>query len=112
MNVLADEYDQFASHLSQFYFWIKYWTKTSGGKASEFSLAAQAQLHDLSNRVNTIMTSIGQEVGDTLGKKPRYLHDPTLISAALRMIASANAMKTLKAQADALDNTSAPATMR
>jgi hypothetical protein len=29
-NVLADNYDRLCAHLSQFYFWIKYWAETSG----------------------------------------------------------------------------------
>jgi hypothetical protein len=97
-NVLADNCDRLCAHLTQFYFWIKYWSKTSG-KSSEFSIAAQERLHDLSNRINTIAVNNFQDIADALAKKPQY--NLVLTAAAQRITASTNAMKILKAQADA-----------
>lgn len=97
-NVLADNYDRLCAHFSQFYFWIKYWSKTSG-KPSEFSVAAQERLHGLSDRINTVAANSFQDIADLLAKKPQY--NLVLTAAAQRMMASANTLKTLKAQADA-----------
>jgi hypothetical protein len=92
-TVLADSYERLWVHLSQFYFWIKYWAKTSG-KTSDFSTDAQNRLHDLTITVNTVMQDSSSEIGDALEKKPRYTHDTALIAVAKRMLTDANTMKT------------------
>jgi hypothetical protein len=99
LNVLADNYDRLCAHLSQFYFWIKFWTRTSGN-TSDFSPMAQEQLRELSNRINSVMGDEFKEVGDALEKKPRYAHDAAMFAVAQRMLVSANTLKALKAQAD------------
>jgi hypothetical protein len=96
-NVLADNYDRLCAHFSQFYFWFKYWSKTSG-KPSEFSIAAQGRLHDLSNRINTVAANTFQDIADALAKKPQY--NLVLTAAVQRMMTSANTLEALKAQAD------------
>jgi hypothetical protein len=98
-NVLADSYERLCVHASQFYFWIKYWSKSSG-KTSDFSADAQNRLHDLTIRINTVIQDSMQDIGDALGKKPRYTQDPALIAVAKRMLTDANTTKTLKEQAD------------
>jgi hypothetical protein len=98
-NVLADSYEELCVQLSQFYFWVKYWQGTSG-KTSDFSIDAQNRLHDLVIRINTVMQDSMSDIGDALGRKPQYTHDPALIAAAKRMLTDANTMKTLKEQAD------------
>jgi hypothetical protein len=98
-NVLSDNYDRLCSHLSQFYFWRKYWTQTSG-KASDFSIAAQDQVHDLANRLRTEVQNGFLEIGDLLEKKPRYASDPNMLAPVQRLITSANTMKALIARAD------------
>ena len=94
-NVLADNYDRLCAHFSQFYVWFKYRSKTSG-KPSEFSVAALEQLRDLSSRINSV--SSFQDIADALAKKPQY--KLVLMAAVQRLMASANTMITLKAQAD------------
>jgi hypothetical protein len=98
-NVLADSYERLCVHLSQFYFWVKYWSRTSG-KTSDFSADAQNRLHDLNIRINTVMQDSMSDIGDALERKPRYSHDPTMIVVRKRMLTDAYTMKTLKEQAD------------
>lgn len=97
-NVLADNYERLCAHLTQFYVWIKYPSKTPDKSSEELSSAAKEHLRDLCDRVNTVATSSFQDLADSSNKHPQYNHD--LAAVAQRITSATKAMETLKARAD------------
>jgi hypothetical protein len=97
-NALADSYDRLCSHLAQFYSWIQ--IRQKSGKPSDFSTEGQQRLTELSGRLHTVLTDSVQDIIDALGKKPQYAHDPGMVAAWQRMIASSNRLTNLKGEAD------------
>ena len=96
-NVLADNYDRLCAHLTQFLYWFKYRSKTSGDP-SDISATALARLHDLSDRMNTVVMNSFRELADDINNHPQY--DRDLTPVAQRIVASTNAMKSLMARAE------------
>jgi hypothetical protein len=98
-NVLADNYHGLCAHVLQFYVWAK--TENASGKLQfAFSPAGLEQLRDQSIRINTAIPDEWKEAVDTLKQKPEYARDPAMEAVGQRILASLNALQTLKDRAD------------
>jgi hypothetical protein len=97
-NVLAANYAQLGSHLSDFYYWLKFWKKF-GGKPSDFSVAAQERMQALRGRMNTELSNSIKDFENPL-RKPQYKDDPRMHESAQRVTHAYNALKAQEAQAD------------
>jgi hypothetical protein len=98
-NVLADNYDHLCAHVLQVYVWSK--TENASGKLQfDYSPAGLEQLRDQSIRINTVIPDEWKEAVDILKQKPEYARDPAMQAVGQRILASLNALQTLKDRAD------------
>jgi hypothetical protein len=97
-NVLADSYRHLCLDVTDFYYWFKYWKKSSS-KPSDFSVAAQERMPELRSRANTLVLNGIHDVEDAL-KKPQYKDDPRMHEVAQTMTSAYHIAKAQKAQAE------------